>query len=283
MPPANTLGRPGTSVGSTRAFGEDDGAMDDLGRLPRPPSRAPDIEDDFGGPLRTDLWIDHYLPHWTTPDRSRARYDFAAMGLRLRIDDDQLDWRPDEVPLRVSNLQTGVFAGDHGSTRGMHHRPPGMTVVTPTQTRLLWAPAAGRIDVTVSATRDPGCMLAAWLIGTELESSAECGELCLFEIDAPAPGQGWTARSGIKAHGDKSLVTDMVTLDLPFDLARSHTWTLIWGEGETVLGCNGAELRRIPQSTDYPLVLLLDLFETTEPGGSYPKSAVLHSLRGWER
>ena len=57
-----------------------------------PPRRAPDLDDDFAGPdLRTSWWIDHYLPQWTTPDRSRARYDLGPRGLRLRIDADQPD------------------------------------------------------------------------------------------------------------------------------------------------------------------------------------------------
>lgn len=53
--------------------------------LPAPPSRPPDLDDDFAGPpLREDIWIDHYLPHWSTPDRSRARFDLGGGGLRLR-------------------------------------------------------------------------------------------------------------------------------------------------------------------------------------------------------
>ncbi|WP_433832001.1 hypothetical protein ACQP2E_15000 [Actinoplanes sp. CA-015351] len=36
------------------------------------------MRDDFHGPALDDkLWVDHYLPHWTTPERSRARYDFG--------------------------------------------------------------------------------------------------------------------------------------------------------------------------------------------------------------
>lgn len=50
--------------------------------LPSPPDRQPDVTDDFSGTLSSDLWIEHYLPHWTTPDRSA-----------------------------VSNLQTGTFSG----------------------------------------------------------------------------------------------------------------------------------------------------------------------------
>lgn len=41
-------------------------------------------------------------------------------------------------------------------------------------------------------------------------------------------------------------------------------------------------VRRIPQAPNYPLVLMLDLFEIGEPGGSSPKTAMLHRFRGWE-
>ncbi len=126
-----------------------------LGPMPDPPRRAPDIEDDFTGGLRPELWIPHYLPHWTTPDRSAARYDLTDQGIRLRIDRDQPDWRREDAPLRVSNLQTGNYSGARGSSRGTHrHREDGLVVRTPSPTRLLWAPASGRVDVRVSASRD---------------------------------------------------------------------------------------------------------------------------------
>lgn len=154
----------------------------------------------------------------------------------------------------------------------------------PTPTRLLWAPSAGRVDVTVSATRDPGCMLAAWLVGTEHLDARQAGEICLFEIDADAIGvDATTARAGIKAHGDARLVTDMIDVRIPVDATRPHTWTAIWGAGETVIGCEGVVLRRLSQAPDYPLFLMLDLFEVEAPGGSYPKTAVLHRVGGWSQ
>lgn len=258
----------------------------DAAPLPPAPGRAPDFADDFAGSeLRRDLWVDHYLPHWTTPERSAARYDLSAAGLRLRIDPDQPDWREEDAPLRVSNLQTGTFSGALGSAHGTHrHRPDGLTVRTATPTRLLWAPSSGRLEVTVSASRDEGCMLAAWLVGTEHLSSAHAGEVCLFEIEASAIGpDSTTARCGVKAHGDTALATDMAEVTLPFDATRPHTWAAIWGDGETVIGCEGRVLRRIPQAPDYPLFLMIDLFELGAPGGAeeYPKAAFVHSVRGW--
>ena len=244
--------------------------------------RAPDIRDDFAAGPRSDLWVAHYLPHWTTPERSAARYETTRGGLRFRIDADQPDWRPEDAPLRVSNLQTGTFSGRLGSVRGTHrHRPDGLTVRTVTPTRLLWAPSAGRVDVSVSASLDKKCMLAAWLIGTEHEQQRDSGEVCIFEIDAAAVGANTTARCGVKAHDDTRLTTDMAEVELPFDASQPHMWTAIWGNGETLIGSGGKSLRRIPQAPDYPLFLMVDLFEIGAPAGEYPKSATIHSVRGW--
>jgi hypothetical protein len=252
--------------------------------LPEPPSVPADIDDDFGGPaLRRDVWVDHYLPHWTTPDRSEARYDLRDDGLRLRIDADQPDWRPEDAPLRVSNLQTGAFSGAVGSIVGIHrHRPDGLTVRTATPLRLLWAPRAGRVDITVTPSTAPGTMLAAWLVGTEHHSPDDAGEICVFEIDADAVGTETTvARSGIKAHGDPRLSSDMTEVRVPTGVGARATWTAIWGRGETVIGCDGVVVRRLTQAPGYPLILLIDLFETAPPAGDYPKTALVHRVRGW--
>ena len=250
---------------------------------PRPPDRAPDVEDDFSGPLSPDLWVEHDLPHWTTPDRSAARSDAVrGGGRRLRIDADQPVWRPEDAPLRVSNLQTGTSSGPLGSTQGTHrHRADGLVVRTPTPTRLLWAPTAGRLDVTVSATRDPGSMLAVWLVGTEHLSPQDAGEVCVFELDADAIGADASrARCAVKAHGDPRLTRDMAEVQVPVDATRPNTWTAIWGDGETVIGCEGV-VRRVPQAPDDPLLLMVDLFELDPAVGSHPKTATIHHLRGW--
>lgn len=250
--------------------------------LPEAPSHAPSFSDDFSQGLDGEKWIAHYLPQWTTPERSGARFAMVDSGLQLRIEHDQLDWRAEDAPLRVSNLQTAVFSGPVGSTRGTHrHRPDGLAVRSETPLRLLFAPTAGRIDLTVAASVDDGCMLAAWLVGTEHLSDRDAGEICIFEIDADAISTSSRARSGIKAHHDPRLTTDMAEVGLAFDASEPHTWTVVWGEGSTVIGCEGRVLRRIPQSPEYPMMLLIDLFEIGAPAGRYPKTAVVSDVRAW--
>lgn len=250
--------------------------------LPPVPAGAPTFDEDFSRGLDPDRWVPHYLPHWTTPERSQARYSLTADGIELRIDEDQLDWRPEDAPLRVSNLQTGEYSGAVGSPRGTHrHRPDGLVVRTETPVRLLFAPRRGRIDITVAAGDDEGCMLAAWLVGTEHLAENDSGEICVFEIDAAAIGRTSRARTGIKAHHDPRLRTDMAEVLLPFDARAPHTWTVIWGEGETIIGCEGTVLRHIAQAPDYPLLLLIDLFEIGPAGGAYPKAATIRRVTAW--
>jgi hypothetical protein len=251
--------------------------------LPSAPDRAPDLVDDFTDGVSESRWVAHYLPQWTTPERSAARFRTIPRGIELRIEEDQPDWRPEDAPLRVSNLQSGVFSGPLGSPVGTHrHRPDGVTVRTAVETRLLFAPTAGRVEVEVSASRDLGCMTAAWLIGTEHRDPADAGEICVFEIDAEAIGPQTRARVGIKAHGDPRLTTDMAGVAVAVDASRRHTWTVIWGDGETIVGCEGVVVRVLPQAPDYPLFLMLDVFEVAPPAGRYPKTALFHSVRAWE-
>jgi hypothetical protein len=161
-----------------------------------------------------------------------------------------------------------------------------LTVRTETPERLLWAPSSGRLDVTVSASEDDGCMLAAWLIGVENGSPEQSGEICIFEIDAEGIGRGETrVRSGLKAHGDPALATDMVEVTVPVDAALPHTWSVVWGPSGTVIGCEGRVVVRSTAAPRYPIFLMLDLFEIGSPSASvdaYPKTAMIHGVRGWD-
>ncbi|TDB73806.1 hypothetical protein [Micromonospora sp. KC723] len=112
-------------------------------------------------------WVAHYLLQWTTPDRSEARYEITAHGLRLVIDVDQPAWRDVDGGLRVSHLQTGLFSGPVGSTVGTRRHVDGLTVVTAQPERRLFLPTGGRVEVEMRASADPTVMLAFWLVGSE--------------------------------------------------------------------------------------------------------------------
>ena len=250
--------------------------------LPPAPDVAPDIDDDFSRGFLNSRWVAHYLPHWTTPGRSAARWGFTPTGLELRIEEGQLDWRPEDAPLRVSNLQTATFSGPVGSAVGTHrHRPDGLVVRTRTPTDIRYAPRSGRVDVTLRASTDANCMTAVWLVGTEHEDPRDSGEICVAEIDADAVGAQTSIRCGIKAHRDDRVTTDMITTTIPYDAGEFLTWTVVWGGGVTTIGCEGIVVADFAQSPGYPQMLLIDIFEMSPGTGNYPKSATVRRVRAW--
>jgi len=247
----------------------------------------PVFADDFDAPvLDESRWVPHYLPQWTTPDRSAARYELHPGFLRLRIDADQPAWRPEDGQLRVSNLQTGSFSGPPGADRGTHRHRPDLVVRTPQPTRRLFTPTGGLVEARLRASTDPTVMLAIWLVGLEEESPQQSGEICIAELYGSRVGPGGSAvRTGIKAHGDPDLREDMADVDLPLDATDWHTYAAAWTADETRIYVDDELVRTLDQGTAYPLQLMLDLFEF--PAGpdrdpaAYPVHGDIAAVRGY--
>lgn len=247
------------------------------------------FDEDFTDPaLSSDRWIAHYLPHWTTPERSAARYDLRPGLLRLRIDADQPAWRLDDGELRVSNVQTGSFSGPLGSPIGQHRHRPDLAVRTAQATRRLYTPSTGLVEAVLRASPDPTCMLAFWLVGFEEESPEQSGEICVAELFGSAIGpRGSGVRIGVKAHNDPRLHDDMKEVELDLDATAWHTYAAEWTAERIRFFVDDRRVRTVHQRIDYPLQVMIDLFEFPEgperDPGAYPKVAEVEAVRGYRR
>ena len=248
-----------------------------------------EFDERFGGAtLDPNRWIAHYLPEWTTPDRSAARYDVGGGVLRLRIDADQPAWLPEEGELRVSSLQTGTFSGPAGSHRGQCAPRPEAVVRTPQPLRRLYTPVGGLVEAEMRTTADPTCMAAFWLIGLEDDGPQSSGELCVCELFGRAMEPGPTGVNiGVKAHGDRRLTDDMTTVTLDLDATAWHTYAVEWTASRARFFVDDKHVRTVDQGIAYPLELLVDLFEfpehTDRDPSRYPKTAEVRAVRGYRR
>jgi hypothetical protein len=243
--------------------------------------------DDFTGDgLDPRRWIDHYLPHWTTPERSAARYDLPGDGLRLLIEADQPAWRPEDGEMRVSNVQTGSFSGPRDSDVGQHRHRDDLLVRSPQPLRRLWTPSSGLVEARLRASGDPTCMLAIWLVGVEDASPEASGEICVAELFGRAIGrQRSQVRLGVKAHHDPRLRTEMLDLTLDIDATEEHDYAAEWDEHGVRFYVDDQRVHTTHQTIDYPLQLMVDLFEfpvaEARDVADYPKSAEVRFVRGW--
>lgn len=248
-----------------------------------------DFDERFEGrELDRTHWLPWYLPHWSSRERTAARYTLGDGTLRLRIDADTPEWSPGLDPgVRVSNLQTATGSGPPGSSVGAHHFRPGLTVQEVQPHEVGYAPEHGLVEVRLAASGDPRCLTALWLIGLE-DRPEDSGELCIVEIfGTDVSAERSAIGMGIHPFADARLVDDFRRIAMPFDARDPHSYAAAWEPGRTDWFIDDVHVMEQDQAPEYPIFLMLDLYEL--PGadgpaarvGPYPKEAVVHHVRGY--
>ena len=248
-----------------------------------------EFEDNFDGDsLDERLWLPYYLPQWSSRELAAARYEVGGGLLRLRIEEDQAPWCPElDGEVRVSSLQTGLFAGPLGSTVGQHRFKPEAVVTEEQQNVRLYTPLYGRIEVRLKALDDPRCMVALWMIGYEDEPSRSA-EICVCELFGRDVGPG-EAKVGMGVHpfGDPDIVDDFAAVRVPIDAREFHVYAADWTPDGVSFAVDGEQVRTVEQSPDYPMQLMLDIYEfpaeagAADPPGAYPKELIVDYVRGY--
>ena len=259
------------------------------GRLDRTGYRL-EFEDDFDGPsLDRTHWLPYYLPQWSSRAASATRYEIGDSLLRLRIDHDQQPWCPEwDGAVRVSSLQTGVFAGPAGSPIGQHRFAPGLLVREPQQPVALYTPQYGLIECRARAIADPTTMVALWLIGYE-DRPERSAEILVFEILGRDVSAGRVAVGmGVHPFGDPSIVDDVEQVTLLLDAREFHDYAAQWEPERVRFFVDGQQVREVAQSPAYPMQLMLNVYEfardaTGSPSDRYPKEFAVDWVRGWRR
>ena len=221
------------------------------------------------GRLDPERWIAAYLPHWTTPERSAARYRFDGGRLVLEITADTEPWCPDhDGDVRVSSIQTGVRSGAIGTDDGQHRFADGVRVVTEQPPRALYTPRFGRIAVRASALADPRAMVALWMIGFE-DAPEDSGEILVMEVFGRevAPDRA-VVGMGVRPHHDPRLRDTFRGVPLALDATTSHDYAVEWRPDGIAWIVDGRVVHADDQSPAYPMQLLVGLyaFEPVRPG-----------------
>jgi hypothetical protein len=230
------------------------------------------FEDRFAGPdLDPDTWYPHYLPAWSSRERSRASYRVDADGVTLDIPAGQPLWceGDHDPPLRVSGIQSGNWSGPVGTVRGQQRFREGQLVREEQERFEGWLPSDGRVEISARMDLSPRSMAALFLSGFEDDEAQEqCGELCVFEVFGNALGPADHASAevgvGIKAFRDPALRQDFEAHRLPIDVSERHLYAVDWSADEAVFTVDGVVLRRCPSPPTYPLQLMLAVYDFPE-------------------
>jgi len=246
--------------------------------------RAPEFSDGFDrGRLDPDRWIAAYLPQWSSRAQSAPAFTFEDGGLVLEVRPGQQPWCPEwDGDLRVSSIQTGVFAGPLGSAIGQHRFAPDVVVREEQAERRLYTPRLGRIEIRAAASDAPDTMVALWMIGFE-DAPDDCGEICVVEIFSRDVGPDRVAIGmGVHPHRDPRLSDDFTRVPVAIDATESHEYAVEWTAGGITWEVDGRVVRSSSQSPGYPMQLMLGIyaFGPVAAGGAARRFVVEH-VRGY--
>jgi hypothetical protein len=248
-----------------------------------------EVEDDFEQPiLNRGLWLPFYLPHWSSRTASAAHYEIGGGSLRLQIDADQGPWCPEfDGDVRVSSLQTGLFAGPVGSGVGQHRFREGLVVREAQRNLALYLPRYGLFELRARALDDPAVMVALWMIGYEDEPTRSA-EICICEIFGRDVGAR-QSRIGMGVHpfGDSSITEEFAAEALPIDARASHLYAAEWTPNLVAFYVDERLVKVVRQSPTYRMQFMLNIYEfrdgprsrTTRDGRA--KTFVVERFRGY--
>jgi len=242
---------------------------------------APDLDERFDeGVLDEKVWWPYYLAHWSSREAAAARYSIAPDALELRIDADTLPWSPEfDGGNRVSHLQTGQFSGPLGGSIGQHRFRDGLVVREAQPERRLHLPRFGVIEVRMAAVRHPDAMVALWPIGFE-DRPEDCGEICIAEIfGSEIDDDGGWVGVGVKPQRDPRLRLDFEKVRVEGDLTAMHDYAVQWSPDEVRFFIDHRWVKTVPQTIDYPMQLMLDIYEFPRADGTRDTAALPHLLR----
>ncbi|WP_306203906.1 glycoside hydrolase family 16 protein [Actinoplanes sp. RD1] len=221
------------------------------------------MEETFAGDaLNTDLWLPHYLPHWSSRAATTATYVVSGGELRLSIPPEQGLWCEElhPEPLRVSGVQSACVSGPVGSPIGGQPFREGLLVAEECG---FWGhtPLYGRIEARLRAVLSPRSMAAFWLAGVE-DKPQHSGELCVMEVfGSSVRPDGCEVGVGLHKFRDPGLTEDWSAERQPLDPGDFHVYAVDWRPGAATFSIDGRTVKRIDRSPNYPMQLMLAVFD----------------------
>jgi len=253
---------------------------------------ALDVEDSFDGDrLDERRWLPYHLPQWSSREAAAARYLIRDGCLRLRIVEDQPPWCPEfDGGVRVSSLQTGVYAGPVGTAVGQHRFNPHAVVRERQPRARLYTPTYGLFELRAKANPDPYTMVALWMIGYE-DVPQHSAEICICEIfGRDVRPDSVRVGMGVHPFGDPTIRDEFSAEALSIDATQFHVYAAEWTPDHVAFLVDGRPVKTVRQSPGYPMQFMLGIYDfpAQPPSGRgsaaparYPKEFVIDYFRAY--
>jgi hypothetical protein len=180
-----------------------------------------------------------------------------------------------------------VFSGPVGSTIGQQPFRDGAIVREAQPAHWGWTPHHGLIEVRARMELSPRSMAAVWMVGLE-DEPARCAEICVFEVFGDAiedAGGNASAAVGMGVHPfrDPAIVDEFAAERVAIDVTEPHVYAADWRPGRVDFLIDGRRVKTVGQAPDYPMQMMVAVFDFPEKAASAPAGHVPLLAVDWVR
>ena len=130
-------------------------------------------------------------------------------------------------------------------------------------------------------------MAAVWMAGLEDEPT-RCAEICIFEVFGDAlrvEERGPTAAVGMGVHPfrDPAIVDEFAAERVAIDVTEPHVYAADWRSGRVDFLIDGRCVKTVGQAPDYPMQMMVAVFDFPEKAASAPAEHVPVLAVDWVR
>jgi beta-glucanase (GH16 family) len=179
-----------------------------------------------------------------------------------------------------------VYAGKLGSSIGQHKINSACVVREEQQNRSTYLPMYGYFEIKMKAVNTPSNVAALWMIGYEDEPHRNA-EICIVEIKGhQVKKQEAIIGYGIRKFDDPQLTDAFYEERFAIDVMQFNVYAARWTNNSVSFYINHQLVREIEQSPQYPMQLMLGLYEVPvkrklKRDTVYPKEFVVDYVRGY--
>ena len=238
--------------------------------------------------LDTSMWLPYYLPQWSSREKSATNYQLEKDRLILRIEEDQAPWCPEfNGTVKVSSLQTGLFAGELGSPFGQHRFSEKCRVREEQTPLKLYTPQYGYFEIRAKALASSTSVCAFWMIGFE-ETPEQSAEICIMEIKGKNIHSDTSVNGyGLRAFDDPNLKDEFFEEAFLFDATNFHLYAAHWQPDKIDFYLDNQKVKTIFQSPNYEMQFMLNIYEVPNEGvvdtnEHFPKQFEIDYVRAYQ-
>ncbi|MDO4900705.1 family 16 glycosylhydrolase [Actinomyces sp.] len=228
--------------------------------------------DEFSESLDGGLFLDDYLPHWST-GATRADYDVVDGHLRLIMRKDRQEWDPAyDSGMRISSVQTYERNDLHRWT----NYPGTARDVVPFRGHLQ---KYGHFELRARMAEGGGSHCAWWMIGANQDQpegagiiGRESGEVDIFEVlgkDRATGGafsvHAWRDHFGLFPIKQSFVLPDGASFADDF-----HVFEFDWDARGMRMAIDGVTVASTRMTVGYPMMTLLGIYDNLKGGWTGP-------------